>query len=400
MGGTLSSIYSNISYGLRLHMKAMMRLQEQAATGSRINRVSDAPGDAYRLLGLHCDQRSLQDYMDRASKTIEVLGVSSDPNGIIVEMLATITKVKISINQVMSGTYGEKARLQTAEKINEFLEHMVSLANTERANQYLFGGGTTGSAPYKVQRDENGRITEVIYQGSSYKRQIEVSGGVEVTAFYVGEEVFGSDDRQEPVFIGGTGAAVGTGTSNIKGFVWLTVTDDDTDGDFELSIDGGVTKVEVTGAEANQAVTNPATGEVLYVDATDISSTGAEFVSIPGTYDIFSAFIAVRDILENEKGLTDTQLEQMRKHEITVLDEASEILTRYSVKVGSEIEFLTGIKNNLQEMMWNTEDEAAALEQADIAEIAIDLSRREILYQMSLSLAGRILSVSLLDFIK
>lgn len=52
MGGTLSSIYSNISYALHSHMDAMIRLQEQAATGSRINRVSDAPGDAYRLLGL------------------------------------------------------------------------------------------------------------------------------------------------------------------------------------------------------------------------------------------------------------------------------------------------------------------------------------------------------------
>jgi len=39
------------------------------------------------------------------------------------------------------------------------------------------------------------------------------------------------------------------------------------------------------------------------------------------------------------------------------------------------------------------------LQEADIAQIAIDLSRRELLYQMSLSLAARMMSVSLLDFI-
>ncbi|HUV41358.1 MAG TPA: hypothetical protein VMW23_06205, partial [Sedimentisphaerales bacterium] len=78
MGGTLSSIYSNISYGLHSHMDAMIRLQEQAATGSRINRVSDAPGDAYRLLGLRCDQRSLQDYLKRTADTTLVLQFCSE----------------------------------------------------------------------------------------------------------------------------------------------------------------------------------------------------------------------------------------------------------------------------------------------------------------------------------
>jgi len=396
MGGTLSSIYSNISYGLHSHMDAMIRLQEQAATGSRINRVSDAPGDAYRLLGLRCDQRSLQDYLKRTADTTLVLQFCSE--SIITPMLEMVTKAKTSISQVMSGTYSEEARLQTAEEINERLENMVSLANAECADQYLFGGSATGSAPYTAQRDEDGRITEVVYQGSSYKRQIEVSAGVEVTAFYAGEDVFSSDNRDQPVFTGSTGAAGGTGTSNIKGFAWLTVTHNGTN--YELSIDDGVTKVVVTGAETNQAVTNPATGEVLYVDATGISSTGAEFVSIPGTYNVFNALIAVRDILENEKGLSGTQLEQLRNHSLGVLDEASEILTRHSVKVGSEIGFLTGLENNLKEMIFSTEDEAGALEQADITEIAIGLSRHQVLYQMSLSLAGRILSVSLLDFIK
>jgi flagellin-like hook-associated protein FlgL len=42
----------------------------------------------------------------------------------------------------------------------------------------------------------------------------------------------------------------------------------------------------------------------------------------------------------------------------------------------------------------------AQLEQADIAQLAIDLSRRDVLYQMSLSVTAKLLSLSLLDFIR
>jgi len=50
-------------------------------------------------------------------------------------------------------------------------------------------------------------------------------------------------------------------------------------------------------------------------------------------------------------------------------------------------------------MQFDTEDEANGLQEADIAQISIDLSRRQILYQMSLSVAGNLMSMSLLDYI-
>ena len=47
----------------------------------------------------------------------------------------------------------------------------------------------------------------------------------------------------------------------------------------------------------------------------------------------------------------------------------------------------------------NTEDETAAIEDADIAQISIDLAKRETLYQMTLLATGKLMSMSLLDFI-
>jgi flagellin-like hook-associated protein FlgL len=53
----------------------------------------------------------------------------------------------------------------------------------------------------------------------------------------------------------------------------------------------------------------------------------------------------------------------------------------------------------MKNIQYNTEDETTRLQEADISQIAIDLSRREVLYQMSLSVAAKLMSMSLLDYI-
>jgi flagellin-like hook-associated protein FlgL len=75
-------------------------------------------------------------------------------------------------------------------------------------------------------------------------------------------------------------------------------------------------------------------------------------------------------------------------------------LVQSDVATGSKIGFLNTLKRNLENMEFDTMDQTTRLQEADIAQIAIDLSRREVLYQMSLSVVGRLMSMSLLDFIR
>ena len=395
MGGTLSNIHNNVSFALNLHYEAMARLQEQAYTGSRINRASDDPSAAYQVLGLNSQQRLLENYMANISETISVLETST---AIIEDMSSAILQTKVDLVQIMSGTYNEDGRRKVAEQINDTLEQMVSSANTQRLGQYLFGGGNTVSAPYTVQRTD-GEITSVTYQGSFQQRDIEVAPGVQSNAYHVGEDIFCSDNRSTPEFLGDTGATAGSGTSSVKGDIWLTVTYDGSD--YNLSIDDGTTVIDVGDASdpSNVAVTNSA-GQVLYVDATNISSTGIDMVSVPGTYNVFNTLISARDLLENERGLSDTQLQQCRNRLSDSLDEVRGLLTDKVVSMGSKIGFISDLKDSLENIKFNTSDEATILQEADIAQVAIDLSRREVLYQMSLSVAAKLMSMSLLDFIR
>ncbi len=394
MGGTLNNIYNNVSFALQSHGEAMYRLQEQASTGSRINRVSDESSTAYRILGLNSQERSVQNYVDNLSEVIGILELSST---VIEDMSKTVLETKGLVSQISNGIYNSEARERTANGINEILEQMVMLANTKHLNQYIFGGGSTASAPYAVQRT-NGEITSVTYQGSYENRDIKVAPSVTSSAFHVGDNIFRSDDRESPVFLGDTGAKAGTGTSSVRGDVWLTVTG--SAGNYTLSIDDGATTFNTDGTDTNLAVTNSVTGEILYVDTTEISSTGVDLVSIPGTYDIFKTLISIRDVLRNERSLSSDQIRELLDNSLASLRESSDLLVAAEVSVGSRIGFLDDLKGSLKNIEYDVSDEAGRLQEADIAQIAIDLSRRETLYQMSLSVAAKLMSVSLLDFIR
>jgi len=394
MSGALNNIYNNVSYALYLHSVEMARLQEQTTTGSRINRPSDDPSCSYRLVTLNSQERSLGNYINNLSESVGTLELSST---VIQEIGSALTETKVRLTQIMGGIYHEETRQRVAEGINDILEQVVSLANTKNMGQYLFGGSNTTSAPYLAERT-NGQITRVTYQGSLENRAIEVAPGINSSVYHVGNDIFGSDERSDPVFLGDTGAKAGTGTSNLQGDTWLTVTG--SDGNYSLSIDDGLSTFNTDGTDTNLAVTDSITGKILYVDTTEINGTGVEVVSVPGTYDIFNTLVSIRDVLKNERELSDAQLKELQDNSLTALEEINGLLVQAEVSVGSKTGFLDNLKESLTKLKYDVEDEATLLQEADIAQIVIDLSRREVLYQMSLSIAGKLMSVSLLDFIR
>ncbi len=395
MSGTLSSMYNNVSYSLSSHMRAISRLQEQAATGSRVNRASDAPFDAYRVLGLDSQERDLSSYIRNLDDMTNTLEFSSS---IVEDMLSSVADVHTQLTQITSGTYNEEDRQRMAEGFNDIIEQTLSLANTKYKDQYLFSGDSTAKTPYVAVRDDQGRIVGIEYQGSDQTRTTTVAAGVADSPYFVGSEVFGGRGSGQVEFLGDTGVKAGTGTSSTAGYTWLDVTYNETDEVYELSIDGGQTKIQADGTD-NQAITHGQTGDVLYVDTTSISQTGTELVSTQGSHDVFETLITTRDILQNDRGLSETQIKQMRNHSLKALDEVKKTLSNQTVRTGAKIGFLDNLKHNLDNMQFNAESEKATISEADIAQVVIDMTRHQNLYQMSLAVAGNMMSMSLLNYI-
>ena len=67
--------------------------------------------------------------------------------------------------------------------------------------------------------------------------------------------------------------------------------------------------------------------------------------------------------------------------------------------LGSKSSFLDNLKTSLNSLKSTNSDEVDSIEQADVAQVSIDLARYQNLYQMSLQVASKLLSTSLLDYI-
>jgi flagellar hook-associated protein 3 len=394
MSTAISRVYNNVSYALSSHTNAITILQEQAASGNAINRASDDPGNAYRILELNSDGRALDKYKENILNLKDTLSTSST---VIQNMSGQLADVNTLLTEIVGGMYDSSGRERIAEKVDSALEQLVSLVNTKQGSQHLFGGSDTTTAPYVVER-EGGKITKVTYQGSHQSRRVDVASGLDVNASLVGDDIFRMNERQEPVFLGTTGARAGTGTSSVTGDVWLKVDWNGTN--YRLSIDDGATWVDAPAAgDANLAVTDSRTGNVLYVDTTGITSTGTEMVQVPGTYDPFSILINLRDTLANSRGLSSAQLIDYVSQCGDGVQSAYNMLVQANVTVGSQVGFLSTLSETLDTMKSNTENQATGLQQADVADLAIELSRRQTLYQMSLSVANAVLKTSLWDYV-
>lgn len=60
---------------------------------------------------------------------------------------------------------------------------------------------------------------------------------------------------------------------------------------------------------------------------------------------------------------------------------------------------MNGVRDNLDNLKFSVDAQVITLHDVDAIQLAIDLSRVQMFYQMALASAGKLLSLSLLDFI-
>lgn len=165
----------------------------------------------------------------------------------------------------------------------------------------------------------------------------------------------------------------------------------------QLSLDDGLTRVPIEGV-ANQVITDSRTGQVLYVDTTNIKQAGVEPIQAGGTYDLFGTLIHIRDLMANTRGLDETQQLGLLAKALDPLKEVSDGLSQNLTVVGGKLSAMQDLKSNVAAMKNSSNDQAAQLQDADIIEIATSLARTQALYQVTLSSATKLLSMSMLDY--
>ena len=209
---TQGIIFSQSLRDIQRSLLGTVKLQQQIASGLRVNRPSDDPAATLRILPLKSDLRRLDLMIENTNLAKETLNTGAAS---LEDASAIIQRVRELAIQGANGTVSAGDRASLGQEIDQILQQMVSVANAQRGGRFLFGGTVTNKPPFALITGPNGSRVE--YRGNLETLTVDVAPGVQTALNIPGSDIFLNKDREVTNFAGSTGAVPGTGTFTGKG---------------------------------------------------------------------------------------------------------------------------------------------------------------------------------------
>lgn len=192
---TQGTLYSRALFDMQRGLFRYSQLQTEVATGRRVNRPSDDPAAALRILPLRGDIRDLEQLNNNVLLARETLNTSTAS---LEDGSSIMQRVRELATQASNGTLSGSDRESIAAEVDQLLSQMLGIANSRRGDRFLFGGTETGSPPFSLETV--GGRTRAVYNGNRDSLEVDVAPGVSTGLNIPGDSIFLSRDRGSTTF--------------------------------------------------------------------------------------------------------------------------------------------------------------------------------------------------------
>ena len=168
---TQESLNRTALSNINLNYKKMQEIQEKLSSGKQINRPSDDPSGARKVLGLKAEEFQVQQFLDNTETAKEQINYTSNTLESIQELFLKIKNLAI---QAGNDTLGQSDRNIIANELDELLESVLQNANTDNNGRYIFSGTKTLTSAFTATRDSNGNISSVSYNGNNEEIKYQI----------------------------------------------------------------------------------------------------------------------------------------------------------------------------------------------------------------------------------
>lgn len=159
---------------------ALFETQQMATSGLRVQKGSDDPVAAEMVMRLDSRQSARSQYEENLMHAYSRLDAADKVLGEASELLRQASEQAL---ELANGTVTAAERSAAVVEIQNMRAQMLSLANSQHDNVYLFSGYETETAPF----DATGA-----YVGDTSQMQILGDEGVRLEVGMTGDEVFGA----------------------------------------------------------------------------------------------------------------------------------------------------------------------------------------------------------------
>lgn len=204
--------------------------QEQVSTGKRVNRPSDDPVAAARILKLDQEVGRIDTYQRNVGLAENRL---QQEEGSLESMIDIIQRVRELTVQAGNGSLTANDRQSISAELKQRLEELASQANTQDSSGSYIFSGFQGDTP-AFARNING---DWVYQGDEGESNLEIDEGVNVTISDHGKELFVDVPSAGPTFFTESGSDNSEGARISTGAVLdPELVEDLSPGDLSVSI--------------------------------------------------------------------------------------------------------------------------------------------------------------------
>lgn len=386
---TENAIYNQLRRQMFSNSDSLLKSEERMATQKRINRISDNPVDAARVLDLKSALARSNQVVSNIERAESVAQVYDSTTGQLSDLLTRAKElvVKESNEATSTSTTREAARIEISNLISE----TIQLANTQFEGKYIFSG-------YQTDRPAFNDATVAVGGTAVADGTITASAKViDATAMnYHDFELRFTSATQYDIYDTNTGLTVSTAQPYASGdairFGGVEVTVGDGTG---APAAGSVVSVTTTApgvyngdsqtheieiGQGNRIATN-ITGDRLFQGA-----------GVTGGIDLFALMNSINTALsEGDYDTIQAKLDE--------LDTASEQVSNERARNGTRVNLLDQIKDSQTTIQTSLETMRSDLEDIDVADAVTDLAKCQNVYEATLTAASKIIQPSLLDFL-
>lgn len=170
-------------------------------------------------------------------------------------------------------------------------------------------------------------------------------------------------------------------------------------GEATISI-GGAPPQALDFSDDDLELVDPASGNRLHVDATQMVRAGSELALFTGASDLFAVLAGIADDLEDSGQWSLDELTDRLDARLGELARHEENVTRALGVLGARSQRLSVSGERFQNLELRVGAELGELRDADLAQAISDLSQAELAVQLSQSAGSRLLNLSLLNYLR
>jgi len=158
------------------NLQSIDKLNKQLNSGKQINKVSDNPYEAIKILNMQNEINDVERYNYNCDEITGWLDTTDDA----LDKIGNITsEIKVLLKSI-SGAYGESEISAVKSEINEKAKQIGEALNTSYAGRFVFGGSNTAETPVEIFEHPDGTVELRVKTGvaNEDKLKAEISAGI------------------------------------------------------------------------------------------------------------------------------------------------------------------------------------------------------------------------------